>query len=571
MAPRRLIFQTNQLVNCRVQNLQTSRCVDNRETDRIKKLSTLCDGGYKMKAELDKLGEEQRMSEDDSTKIDERVELRVVENAEKLPPPLPANVLPFPRENAVSNANLTDDSSTVDLGERYEVLAAIGRGGTGQVFKVLDKELNQIFAIKVLKKELLTDAQTVKRFINEANAAAGLSHSAVVSVYDHGEARDGSPYIIMNYIEGESLSSILKREGALDSTRVLDLFLQICEGLQYAHAEGLVHRDLKPSNIIVNRSEDGTESAYIVDFGIAKVIATRGDTMNTLTASGDFFGTPMYMSPEQCLGQNVDLRTDIYALGCMLYECLTGKPPFAGSSTVETIAKKIGEDFPLLSSKDILPGLSLIVASCTSKNANDRYPSVLALKQDLISVGRKQTPVNASNKAGTDTGMLVKRAVALFADWIIISSMCGVLNAIAIVFLLLFVQPFWAKGNEDLGIAVMGLSYFAAPLIITFSYYITMEPKRGATFGKQLLGLMITDAYGRKISFKQSVQRQMWKVVILWLLPALGVFGFYVSSQTGVMMMGITFIMSMLICLRFVVSHKQMPWDVLTGCQIRRR
>lgn len=370
---------------------------------------------------------------DESFKIDqknrERTELKevsdaagadFVKNASK-----PAmNSITEENNNALSGAaDVTPKSfaaQNIEISDEFEVLELIGQGATGHVYKVRNKTSNRILAIKVLRKNLIGDIQSVKRFNQEAAAAAGLTHANVVSVYSAGETKDGAPYITMSYIDGESFAAVLKKTAKLELQRAIDLFLQICEGLEAAHSQGLIHRDLKPSNIIIDKSESGIEHAHLVDFGIAKIVASSGDTLSTLTASGDFLGTPTYMSPEQCLGKNVDNRTDIYALGCMFFEAVSGSSPYAGLSPVEVIAKKMSEQSPVLQqAPTVSPALSMIVACCMASDPASRYESVSALKSDLIALSEDREPKQAMAKFGL---ALAKRRLRIAGMWFIFLS-----------------------------------------------------------------------------------------------------------------------------------------------------
>jgi serine/threonine protein kinase len=475
--------------------------------------------------------------------------------------------------NEAPRDSQTAPALDIELTDNFEVLELIGRGGTGQVYKVRDKQLDQILAVKVLKKDLIVDNQTVKRFNHEAEAAANLSHANVVSVYGHGETKDGSPYITMNYIEGESLATILKRDHSIPWQRVVDMMIQLCEGLEHAHEQGLIHRDLKPSNVIIS-TRGGIEFAHLVDFGIAKVITTRGDTLNTLTVSGEFLGTPMYMSPEQCLGQNVDHRTDVYALGCMMYEALNGSAPFAGASSVEVIAKKMSEESPILKAPGIPPNLTLIVSCCMARHSQDRYADVKALRQDLEALSKSLDPKHAQLKTGMDRSIVGRRLIASFVDYLIISSVTGVLNGVMFIFLLVFNAILLASANNvgAAEIVITILAYVFLPLLVTFGYFVGFERYRGATLGKQLCGLVVVDAYGNRLTLKQSMLRNFTKSIILIVLPLAGFAGFALPEPAfGVLTALGTFTLSMAICIRSIVTKRRLPWDILVGAQIRRR
>lgn len=189
----------------------------------------------------------------------------------------------------------------------------------------------------------------------------------------------------MDYVEGKTLSATLLEEGALTAERACRLIAQVCDGLHEAHSKGVVHRDIKPGNIILTTDSTGAEMAKIVDFGIAKVIG-RDDTQN-LTQTGEVFGTPLYMSPEQCLGQKVDARSDLYSLGCVLYECLSGKPPFEGSSSLETIMMHVNGALPAFDDKVISVQLKSVVLKSLSKKPQERFQSASDLTEALTQDG----------------------------------------------------------------------------------------------------------------------------------------------------------------------------------------
>lgn len=233
--------------------------------------------------------------------------------------------------------------SKPDLGARYDVLDYVGAGGMGTVWKVHDKELNEVFAIKVLKPELLSDETSVKRFQQEARLASDLTHANIAAIFGPGEDTAGRPFIIMRYVEGESLADILKREGKLDPERAMDIFWQVHAALAHSHMKGIVHRDIKPSNIIISRTESGGEIVSIIDFGISKSIYEQFSKTQALTKAIDVFGSPQYMSPEQLLGKEVGPESDFYSLGCVLYEMITGAPPFVSESPVELVVMQLNE------------------------------------------------------------------------------------------------------------------------------------------------------------------------------------------------------------------------------------
>src|SRR5689334_885203 len=198
------------------------------------------------------------------------------------------------------------------IADRYLVLAPLGEGGMGRVYLGEHVKMNRQCAIKVMNPSLVNDTESSQRFAREASNAARILHPNVAAVFDYGES-DKIVYLVMEYVDGQSLSSILQKDGALDPRRAIDLARQVADGLHAAHELGIVHRDLKPDNVIITRNRSGKEIAKVVDFGIAK--AVNDSKEDALTKSGLVIGTPEYMSPEQLLGDPVDARTDVYALG----------------------------------------------------------------------------------------------------------------------------------------------------------------------------------------------------------------------------------------------------------------
>ena len=225
------------------------------------------------------------------------------------------------------------------LADRYEVEREIGRGGMAVVYLARDLQLGRQVAIKVIRPEL-AQALGIERFLREVRIEAALDHPNVVTLFDSGEA-DGLPYYVMPYVEGESLRKRLERENRLSLEETLRITSCVAAGLGYAHDRGIVHKDIKPENILL--SED---RVLVADFGIAKATTEAGG--ETLTTYGIVLGTPEYMSPEQATGEKVDSRSDIYALGCVVYEMLGGDPPFVGRTRSAIIAKHIQENVPSL-------------------------------------------------------------------------------------------------------------------------------------------------------------------------------------------------------------------------------
>ena len=272
-----------------------------------------------------------------------------------------------------SDKSIESTETPPQLGERYQVLGLVGSGGMGTVWKVFDKELNETFAIKVLNPDLVADETANKRFQKEAKLASELTHANIAAIFGPGTDTHGRPYIIMRYVDGESLADILKREGKLSEERALDIFKQICEALSHSHMKGIVHRDIKPSNIIISKTESGGDLVQIVDFGIARYIYEEVTKTQALTKAVDIFGSPMYMSPEQFLGEEITAQSDIYSLGCVLYEMLTGTPPFTDENPVKLVLKQIGERADL---EKVHEKFRVILDVCLAKEPYARPRSV---------------------------------------------------------------------------------------------------------------------------------------------------------------------------------------------------
>jgi eukaryotic-like serine/threonine-protein kinase len=259
---------------------------------------------------------------------------------------------------------------------RYRIGDVLGRGGMATVYVAQDEELERPVAIKVLAGHLADDPSFRDRFVREARLAAQLSHPNVVQIFDAGED-DGTPFIVMEYVDGHTLSGELDEVSRLDPERVVDLGVQVCAGLEHAHAAGLVHRDIKPGNLLL-RGDDGT--VKIADFGIARAAeATR------LTQMGSVLGTAAYLAPEQALGEEVTASADIYSFGCVLYECLTGRTPYMFDTLAELAFKHQSEPIcPVREIREEVPAeLEAVVMRCLARNPDYRPPSAAVIAEEL--------------------------------------------------------------------------------------------------------------------------------------------------------------------------------------------
>ncbi|WP_084128459.1 Stk1 family PASTA domain-containing Ser/Thr kinase [Demequina sp. NBRC 110055] len=275
------------------------------------------------------------------------------------------------------------------LGGRYEIGDLIGRGGMAEVHIGYDTRLGRTVAIKILRADLARDPSFQTRFRREAQAAAGLNHPAIVAVYDTGEdhttGADGNPqavpYIVMEYVEGHTVRDILKGDVAAPIDEAVEISSGVLTALDYAHHAGLVHRDIKPANVMLTP----TGAVKVMDFGIARALADAG---NTMTQTQAVVGTAQYLSPEQARGETVDARSDLYSVGCLLFELLTGRPPFVGDSPVSVAYQHVREEAPAPSAfaADVPKELDQVVLRALAKNRDQRYATAQEFLGDLRAV-----------------------------------------------------------------------------------------------------------------------------------------------------------------------------------------
>jgi serine/threonine-protein kinase len=275
------------------------------------------------------------------------------------------------------------------LSDRYELGEILGFGGMSEVHLARDLRLHRDVAIKVLRADLARDPSFYLRFRREAQNAAALNHPAIVAVYDTGEAETATgplPYIVMEYVDGVTLRDIVHSEGPMPAKRAIEVIADACQALNFSHQHGIIHRDVKPANIMISKAG----AVKVMDFGIARALADA----NSVTQTAAVIGTAQYLSPEQARGEKVDARSDVYSLGCVLYEILTGEPPFVGDTPVAVAYQHVRED-PVPPSQrhaGISPELDAVVLKSLAKNPDNRYQTAAEMRADLIRVHSGEKP-----------------------------------------------------------------------------------------------------------------------------------------------------------------------------------
>ena len=331
------------------------------------------------------------------------------------------------------------------LGERYSQCSYLAKGGMGLISKAYDQNLGKWVAIKILPRANSNDSDLV-RFQQEAKAASRLNHPNIVTILDFGVGSNDQQYLVMDYVEGESLASLLKRTGPLPAERALAILMQICDGLSHAHAKRIVHRDLKPSNVLITK--EGT--VKILDFGVAKV---EGNAIDSLTKTGVVMGTPRYMSPEQIKGNAVSNQSDLYSIGCLIFKLLTGSVPFSGKSAMEIYRKHLNNEPPLLGELydvEFSEELETIANRLLRKNPQERYDSMDDLRAALVRLIEqdeiKESPVEIEPEleewaldTRTINGMTPKKSSSIFF-WS---------SVVCVIFLSGFAVVFWVFSFTD--------------------------------------------------------------------------------------------------------------------------
>lgn len=317
--------------------------------------------------------------------------------------------------------------------DKYEIVSLLGEGGFGAVYSARQPNLDRVVALKIVHGHEGLEGESLARFEREAQTLAKLHHKNLALFYGYG-IWQGAPYMVLEFVRGVSLQSVISESGGLKESRAVNICKQVCDALTCIHTNNIVHRDLKPANIMLIASADGTETVKLIDFGLAKVVPGVGERAQRLTEAGTTVGSSEYMSPEQCLGHELDGRADIYALGCVLQACLTGSAPFNGEHCVVIMQQHMYDAPPQLA--DLLtPGtyseaLQLVLNQALAKSPDDRYESAADFRADLSKVSGHDTTklkaASATRPAAMQSAQRKKRGGTLVLACVAASVLSGI-------------------------------------------------------------------------------------------------------------------------------------------------
>lgn len=335
--------------------------------------------------------------------------------------------------------NHTNAFQSFELDDKYIVTSLITVGGMGEIFAAEMKLTHRKIAIKILHAEFVNQPDMLLRFKMESEIASTLNHPNIVNVFGSGVTSDGKPYLAMEFVEGESLESVLKNQGKIATSQCIDIFLQLARAVEYTHDKGIIHRDIKPSNVMLKSDGKNGYIVKLLDFGIAKTTSVESTIARELTLPGQVFGSVYYMSPEQVLGKAIDFRSDIYSFGCLLFHALAGKPPYVSTVPVDCMQMHIKESIPDLSEylgEDLyVKALDGIINNCMQKEPSMRFGSASQLRSALeklsVSAGQQASGAQAESEtpavsAGTAPRFQKKDLLAVISVLIVAALLSSV-------------------------------------------------------------------------------------------------------------------------------------------------